>query len=375
MKYVGSKSALLANTLSQLVQPGAAKEIPGLDINIAHVLKVEPTRLESLQEETKADPTLASLTDLIITGWPDSMQGLPDNLYHYWYSRDELTILDGLVMKGSRVVIPASMRPRTLTHLHDAHQGLTSTLQSARRTVYWPKLQDDISKIIQKCNECQQHGNQKPRPPERQISATHLLGLLGADVVQFQGQQPLVTVDYHSGFLTYETFSSETTEAVTKALNNIFRKFGLPERIISDNGPCFKSEKFQSFCDQLDIGHVISSPYHHQSNGRAERAIATVKQILKKSTNDSDITKALITYLNTPISDTLPSPAELFYTRPINARLSMSMKPTPLMDMQKANLNDKHSAHLKPLKHDKNVYLPNQPIWFTDDDSDEWKPG
>ena len=106
-----------------------------------------------------------------------------------------------------------------------------------------------------------------------------------------------------------------------------------------------------------------------------ERAIATVEQILKKSANDTDITKALITYLDTPISDTLLSPAELFYTRPINTRLSMSMKPTPLTDQQKADLNDKRSAHLKPLKHDKNVYLPNQPIWFTDDNSDEWKQG
>ena len=64
-------------------------------------------------------------------------------------------------------------------------------------------------------------------------------------------------------FLTYDTLSSETTEAVTKALNNIFRKFGLPERIISDNSPCFKSEKFRCSCDQLDIGNVTSSPYHH----------------------------------------------------------------------------------------------------------------
>ena len=106
-----------------------------------------------------------------------------------------------------------------------------------------------------------------------------------------------------------------------------------------------------------------------------ERAIATVEQILKKSTSDTDITKALITYLDTPISDTLPSPAELFYSRPINTRLSMSMKPAPLTDQQKADLNDKRSTHLRPWKHDKNIYIPNQPIWFTDDNSNEWAPG
>ena len=53
----------------------------------------------------------------------------------------------------------------------------------------------------------------------------------------------------------------------------------------------------------------------------------------------------------------------------------MSMKPTPLTDQQKADLNDKRSMHIRPLKQDKNVYLPNQPIWFTDDNSDEWAPG
>ena len=172
VKYVGSTSVLLADTLSRLNQPGKAKEIPGLDINIAQVLKVEPPGLGSLQQETRADPTLASLIDLIITGWPDSMQDLPGNLHPYWCFRDALTIPQGLAMKGSRVVIPASIRTGTLTRLHDAHQGLTSTLERARCTVYWPKLQDDISEMVQKCDECQRHGNKKPRPPERQISAT-----------------------------------------------------------------------------------------------------------------------------------------------------------------------------------------------------------
>ena len=50
--YVGSKS-VLADTLSRVVEQGSAREIPGLEISIAQVLKVEPTRLESLQEDTK----------------------------------------------------------------------------------------------------------------------------------------------------------------------------------------------------------------------------------------------------------------------------------------------------------------------------------
>ena len=160
--YVGSKSVLLADTLSRLVEQGSAREIPGLDVSIAQVLKMEPTRLESLQEDTKADPTLAELTDLILTGWPNSMQDIPGHLHPYWCFRDELTILDGLIMKGNRVVIPTSMRPATLNRLHDAHQVLTSMLQRARRTVYWPKLQDDIRDMVHKCDECQRHATRSP---------------------------------------------------------------------------------------------------------------------------------------------------------------------------------------------------------------------
>ena len=68
-------------------------------------------------------------------------------------------------------------------------------------------------------------------------------------------------------------------------------------------------KSFNAFCDQLDIGHVTSSPYHPQSIGGTERAIATVEQNLKKSASDTDIPKALITYLDTPISGSLLSPA------------------------------------------------------------------
>ena len=88
-------------------------------------------------------------------------------------------------MKGNRVVIPTSMRPATLNCLLDAHQGLTSMLQRARRSVYQPKLQDDITEMVHKCDDCQRHGNKKPRTQERQISATRPLEILGMDLVDF----------------------------------------------------------------------------------------------------------------------------------------------------------------------------------------------
>ena len=374
VKYVGAKSVLLADTLSRLVHPGQDKTIPGLDVTIAQVLKIGATTKEILQEGTKEDSALKQLHDLIMNGFPDSMQDLPEELHYYWPFRDELTVMDGIILKGNRTIIPETARVETLKRLHDAHQGLQSTLQRARRSVFWPKLQNDIEDMITNCNECQQHGSKKIKQPERQVSATHPMEILGMDLLDFKGKTALMTIDYHSGYIMYHPLEAETTAAVKKALNNIFRHFGLARTIISDNGPCFKSKEFAEFCSQLDIGHKTSSPHYPQSNGRAERAVGTMKRILKRSKNDEEITNALIAFNDTPISDTLPSPGELFLNRRPITRLGMTTSPSLLSDQQKEQLHTKRSAHLKPGRDDIQ-YTPNQPVYFTDKDTEEWKEG
>ena len=115
-------------------------------------------------------------------------------------------------------------------------------------------------------------------------------------------------------------------------LNNIFGNFELAQKINSHNGPCFRTGKFRSFCNQLKIVNITSSPYHNL------RVVGTTEKILKKNTGDTDITKALTTYLHTLVSDTLPSPAELFLNSRINTSFSMIITPVPLNDQQKTHL-------------------------------------
>ena len=376
VKYVGAKSVLVADTLSRLVKPGTDPAVPDLNITVSQVLKIRQTHVESLQEETKADPTLSPLRDFIINGWPDSVHNMQEALRPYWCFRDELTILDGLVMKGNRVVVPSALRAETLARLHGGHQGLTTTLQRTRRSVYWPNMQDDISDLLFHCNECQIHGKKKPRVPERQVSASRPMEIIGIDLMEFKGKTALVSVDYYSGCLTFDFIQAGTSEEVVKVLDNNFRKLGLAERVISDNGPCFKSEKFKTFCTALEIKHTTSSPHYHEANGRAERSIQTIKQILRKCSNEVETTMAVLAYLDTPVSSDLPSPAELFFNRRINTRLGLMYQPTVLTDTQKTKLSGQRSAHIKPARdivHDE--YVPDQPIWFTEDGCPEWKPG
>ena len=124
------------------------------------------------------------------------------------------------------------------------------------------------------------------------------------------------------------------------------------------NGQCIRENHFQQWA-MLQIWQLSLllwsarqcniQTIHYQSNSRTEMAIAAVSQILK-STSDIDITKALTTYFDTPVSNILSSPAKLFYCKQINNRLSVWMTPTPLTDQQKSQLSEKCLTHLKPMK-------------------------
>ena len=176
--------------------------------------------------------------------------------------------------------------------------------------------------------------------------------IIGIDLMEFKGKTALVSVDYYSGYLTFNFIQAGTSEEVVKVLDNNFRKLELAERVISDNGPCFKSEKFKTFCTALEIKHTTSSPHYHEGNGRAERSIQTIKQILRKCSNEVEMTMAVLAYLDTPVSSDLPSPAELFFNRRINTRLGLMYQPTVLTDTKKNKLSGREvliSNHLQIL--------------------------
>ena len=93
-------------------------------------------------------------------------------------------------------------------------------------------------------------------------------------------------------------------------------RHGIPDIIISDNGPQFSSSWFQQFSKEYVFQHHTSSPYHPQSNGMAEKikspkAVQTIKNILQKVTEDKkDFYLALLDLTNTPITKDTGSPVQ-----------------------------------------------------------------
>ena len=91
----------------------------------------------------------------------------------------------------------------------------------------------------------------------------------------------LIIVDAHSKWMEVYKMAETTTAKTIDVLRDVFSRFGLPEVMVSDNGPQFVCSEMMSFMESLGVEHKRSAPYHPQSNGEAERAVQTFKAAMK----------------------------------------------------------------------------------------------
>ena len=159
-------------------------------------------------------------------------------------------------------------------------------------------------------------------------------------------------------------------------LRHIFSQLGLPEQIISDNGPTFTSTEFKDFLQKNGVKHVTSAPYHPASNGLAERAVQILKKGLKKckeGTIQTQIDRLLFNYRITPQTTTGVSPAELMFGRRLRSVFDL-MKPDLHNRVEKEQERQKLAHDKKAVNRDFNVgdevYAKN----FRPGDTETWLP-
>ena len=110
--------------------------------------------------------------------------------------------------------------------------------------------------------------------------------------------------------------NSSTSFITIEKMRSSFAFLGLPEQLVTDNGPSFISAEFVQFVWNNGVRHVTTAPYHPGLNGLAEWAIQTCKTGLKKITEwslESRLTRLLLNYRSTPHSTTGVSPSELMF--------------------------------------------------------------
>ena len=112
------KSMVFADHLSQNVDVRTSKvpTVPDLNLEVSALeLNASPSKLENIRQESEHDPQMLMLKELIIQGWPKDTKQFPLPLRSYWNYRDELSIVDGIVVKGNHIIIPTKYQPELLS--------------------------------------------------------------------------------------------------------------------------------------------------------------------------------------------------------------------------------------------------------------------
>lgn len=273
----------------------------------------------------------------------------------YQHFKDELSVLDGVLLKGTKIVVPISMRKQMLKLVHEGHLGMEKCKRRAREVLYWPGMHRDIVTLVQNCEVCQRHRHQQPKEPMKpHDKPMEPWGKVGMDLFQLKDKDYLLLMDYHSNYPEFVLLSNTTTEQVIAQTKAIFARHGIPVTVISDNGPQFTSQSFKDFARNYGFEHITSSPLYPQSNGLAEKGVQIIKRLLKKAIETGeDPHLAVLNYRTSPLENGL-SPAEMLMNRKLRTRL-----PSAKHHMVRSAL---HSSNERQMKYYNSAAKPLSPL-------------
>ncbi|XP_064479921.1 uncharacterized protein K02A2.6-like [Ornithodoros turicata] len=275
--YKPGRDLLHADALSRLPLP-ACQEQPTVP---AEVFMLEQAYSDLLTptivaRATKNDHVLSQVFLALSRG---EVISLGPEGYPYSARSAELSLHEGCVLWGARAVIPKALQSRVLKMLHAGHPGIEKSKKIARSHVWWPGIDNDIMGNVKACSICQslqrtpRPAQQTPWPfPQRPWSRLHVD--FGGP---FLGHTFLVIVDAYSKWVEVFPVKSTSAESTIDVLRLVFAQHGLPDLIVSDNGPAFASAQYLDFLTRSGIRRMLVPPYHPASNGAAKRVVQLLK--------------------------------------------------------------------------------------------------
>lgn len=215
--------------------------------------------------------------------------------------QDELCKIGYIVLRGTRIVIPEKLRMKCVKLAHQGHLGASGTKQQLRTKVWWPSMDRDVEYYVRSCYGCQIVSDMpKPDPLTHTAMPTGPWQDVCVDLLRplDSGHYVFLCVDYYSRFYELEITKDISSERIIDALENMFSRHGLPMSLTSDNGPQFRSEKFECFLRQNGISQRRVTPLYPAANGEVERQNRSLlKRIRIAQAESRDWKKDLRTYL------------------------------------------------------------------------------
>ena len=191
--------------------------------------------------------------------------------------------------------------------VHKGHLGVKSCLKRAKEVFFWPLINAEIKDYVSNCSDCNTlRPSQCQEPLNTYKVPERPWATVATDIFSHKGDTFIVVVDYYSNFIEMKRITSTSSKSVIQALKMIFGCHGIPESLVSDNGPAYVSQEFQEFASKWEFQYITTSPHYCQANVKAESEVKTCKTLLKKvQLAKSDIHIALLNHCNTPTEPTI----------------------------------------------------------------------
>ena len=235
------------------------------------------------------------------------------SLRPYWNYREELSVQNGIIYKGTQVLVPQSMHREMLRKIHANHFGAESNIRMAREVLFWPGMRKSIQDMCDACGICAQYGQSAPKEPMKSLPIpTRPWQIVSQDICELHKQSYLVTVCHFSDWIEVDKLEDTLSSTVIEKTKCHLARYGVPAICHTDNGPQFISNQYRKFSADYSFKHTTSSPYHPKGNGRAEAAVKVAESMLKKA---DDFHSAMLNYRNTPPQGHTHSPAQRMFLR------------------------------------------------------------
>ena len=168
---------------------------------VSHVLIGEQWR-ENLLKQTNNDKTMTTLKTIITNGWPEDKTQVAENIRPYFKHRDELSIHDGLVYRGERVLIPQALRPAMREEILSSHIGIQACLRRARECIFWPAMNAEIKDYISECEICQGYSRNQQKESLLPVEIPHCpWQIVSTDLCEWNGDY---NIPYSRGYIVVE---------------------------------------------------------------------------------------------------------------------------------------------------------------------------
>ncbi|XP_063388255.1 uncharacterized protein LOC134674130 [Cydia fagiglandana] len=287
-EYTPGKANVVADTLSRTVCSGDSREDCGICSVVVDLPKKNPAEL---RREQLADPEVEKIIKEI--------EGSDEVASRRWTERGYL-MDQGVLYRYNpdsdsetpQLVIPSSLRAEIIKECHDSpvagHPGVDRTYQKVAQLYYFTGMRRIITDYVKACIHCQRYKATNTKPPGllqtplmNQRNEVLAMDLFGPLPPGDQGERWIFLVeDTATRWTELYALKDATAEACAVILvEEYFMRFGLPRRVISDNGVQFVTAVMRQCMAALGIKQNLAPLYHPEANP-AERKNRDMKAML-----------------------------------------------------------------------------------------------